>query len=377
MKRLLNVLLMSFLATTYNYTPVFSQTDLSDTTLVLYYDFDKMDMESGIVYDNSSNNLEGKIYNAYEAVGYKGRCLDYVEEDSSRVNVGNSPVLDMSFITVSAWVNPVSYGTDDKRIEILEKEMSYWLNIRNNNDGKDKDHNNVSYNSKGHLRVGFFAYSDSTDQAERKAFHLVDNDKRIWKRVDSDSKVELNKWTHVAMVYNGDSLFAYLDGKVSNGIKIDSLKKSQTEIMKTKWNFVVGQKHAQKTFGDSTNIYNAPFDGKIDQLIVFNKGKSHDEIYSIYKNTLTHINNKLEAGITQPLMLFPNPAAQYIHLSNTQIENEKLILVYDVQGKEILRNRMNSLNNSLYIGHLKQGAYIVKSYHENGAFHGAEKFLKN
>ena len=76
-------------------------------------------------------------------------------------------------------------------------------------------------------------------------------------------------------------------------------------------------------------------------------------------------------------MLFPNPAAQYIHLSNTQIENEKLILVYDVQGKEILRNRMNSLNNSLYIGHLKQGAYIVKSYHENGAFHGAEKFLKN
>ncbi|GEM_PF-1848925 len=377
MKRLLEILGFLVLMLMFNNVSIYAQVDVSDSTLILYYDFEKMDMATGVVFDNSNYFLDGQIYKAYEATGYNGRCLDYLEEDSSRVNLGNSSVLDVRFITAAAWVNPESYGTDDKRIEILEKEMSYWLNIRNNNDGKDKDHNNEPYDSRGHLRVGFFAYSDSADQAERKAYHEVDNKKRIWKRIDSDKIVELNEWTHVAMVYNGDSLFAYLNGRKSAGLKIDSLQSSQTEIMKTKWNFVIGQKHAQKTYGDSTNIYNAPFNGKIDELVVYNMGKTHNEVYNIYKNTLTHLNHKLESGVSETINVYPNPATQNIYIRNKQFEKENIVAIYNIQGKEVYKSRTNNTDSPVYISDLKRGVYILKLYQKNGVFMGSAKFIKN
>jgi hypothetical protein len=85
---------------------------------------------------------------------------------------------------------------------------------------------------------------------------------------------------------------------------------------------------------------------------------------------MTSINEAAKTGIT----ISPNPVEDLLHVTS---ENELLLLieVYTTTGRIVLSKTPTSLLNTIDMGYLDSGYYVIKTYHHNGAItsHGLVK----
>lgn len=79
------------------------------------------------------------------------------------------------------------------------------------------------------------------------------------------------------------------------------------------------------------------------------------DIRKLYFQTNLSINNDI--SFDNSIILYPNPATDNIKLSN--IKNHSLICIYSMDGK-LLINQFSSSDQSINVGSLKKGLYIVK-----------------
>ena len=76
------------------------------------------------------------------------------------------------------------------------------------------------------------------------------------------------------------------------------------------------------------------------------------------------------------IKIFPNPSTDYINLSiSGGNEIIKQITIFDMQGKQVLVESINSSETKLNISNLAKGAYIIEGVCESGNMF-TEKFLK-
>lgn len=154
---------------------------------ILYYDFSSVDADT--IFDNSSNKINAFIYETNFKSGLFDNAAEF-NDTSSYILVDDEDQLDAHKFTIMAWVNPYTYGSDWRRMEILEKTNSYWMNIGSGNNARQ---------GKGILRCGIFGMTEEEGRT-------------MWRYIDSDRPVPVGEWTHTAFTYDGDTLISYLNG---------------------------------------------------------------------------------------------------------------------------------------------------------------------
>jgi len=179
-----------------------------------------------------------------------GNALEFDGSDDY-VFVGNDTSLQVNQYTLTAWVKPYSYS-GEKCMEILEKADEYWMNISTRTDPST----NKNPRGKGEVRVGGYFGPDNTHHS-----------------VDSEYIVPLNEWTHVACIYDLDSLTLYINGQYEAAVAIPEGYSSQQDI-----NNDLGL--GCKTYGPGERI-EAQFHGLLDEISIWDSALSVIEIQDV------------------------------------------------------------------------------------------------
>lgn len=168
--------------------------------------------------------------------------------------------------------------------------------------------------------------------------------------IDSETKLDTNKWYHVVSLYNGKDCLVFVDGK------LDGYKPFEGRINKTTYDLVLGQ-----SLPDQPGFN---FKGILDNLQIYNYGISYKKVNEIYNSELSSVVEKQAS--TNQLVIYPNPANDVIHIHFTDTpDREFLISIYSTSGVLLNKTTANTGNNGLIetlfnIQNLKSGVYWVK-----------------
>src|SRR3989344_4573527 len=213
--------------------------------LVGYWSFDGKDMAGVTAYDRSGNANNGTLTNGpTRAIGKIGQGLSFDGVDDY-VNAGSATSLDnLETVTYSAWIYPKGYGSGSQG-HIFNKGAANW-------------NSSFYFNSGSTLRF-FWEYSVASVNSI------------------TSNTIALNVWAHVAVTYdvNGDrKAHIYINGvetsystqTASSGTRVDNAGESQ----------IIGADDADAT-------YSRFFNGLIDDVRVYNRALSGDEIKRLYR----------------------------------------------------------------------------------------------
>lgn len=104
-----------------------------------------------------------------------------------------------------------------------------------------------------------------------------------------------------------------------------------------------------KIYFSGSNLMIDQSNGQIETIAI-------SDIKKLYFQTNLSINEDIVFDTN--IILYPNPANDQIKLSN--IKTHTLISVYSMDGK-LLINQFSSSNQSINVGNLQKGLYIVKA----------------
>jgi hypothetical protein len=218
--------------------------------LVLGYGFERVAADGSIV-DSSPSGLAGHreglslALRAASVTGH-GKALTFASAQQQLVYVGDATALDVDRFTLAAWVR-YQPSVHDDRWEVLEKDGAYWMNIRTDT---------------RKLRVGgFFGGCGSAGR---------------WVFLDSAAAIPASTWVHVAGTYDGTTLRVYVNGTLSASRGISGVLCSNASPLG------VGAKINVATGG-----VEAYFDGRIDDLEVYDRALSAAEIRTVRSTALT------------------------------------------------------------------------------------------
>jgi hypothetical protein len=229
--------LLSSAHSSQDFPPTVANLDVGSTignNSVLYLNFDEKNGES--VYDSSGKTNHGTLVNFNLdgsdgwADGIRGSALKFDGENDYAL-VQNSPSLNPEYLTLEAWV----YLDELKGQAIVRKDPSYWFGVSN----------------KG--QIAFQLYINESWQGS-------------WSFTPALLKPE--KWYYIAVTYDGLYMRAYLDGvlvQVSSYIP-GTIDPSETDIS-------IGADVSR-----NTNFFN----GTIDEVRIYSRALSDDEIWQHY-----------------------------------------------------------------------------------------------
>jgi tetratricopeptide (TPR) repeat protein len=197
--------------------------------LIIWWKFDET--EGTVAKDSSGGNHNGTLVgNAKWATGKIGGAID-LEGKSGYVKIADKSVFDIGGqITIACWVNFRSIPNDYTAI-VTKGDNSWRL---------------------------------STVQRENRLHASVNDYQKIG--LDGNAEISLNQWHHAAMVYDGQKLCIYIDGKV------DSCKPWTGGIGKNDFDVLIGENAEQK---------GRFFDGLIDDVRIYNYALSANEIAAL------------------------------------------------------------------------------------------------
>lgn len=187
--------------------------------------------------DASGNKNDGKLINGPTWVGGKyGKALEFDASKKQRVEVPNSPTLNPTDqITITAWGYLFDTGGNRR---FLQKSTP----------GSDNQYRLL-------LEWGNFRFDAGPGVTPKEV----------------DAKIfSVNEWHHVAGVYDGKEVALYIDGeKVASKPATGKMTPSDGPIF-------IGTKHPGAPEGDYWN-------GRIDEVVIFGKGLSGDEVKTVMK----------------------------------------------------------------------------------------------
>jgi Concanavalin A-like lectin/glucanases superfamily len=232
-------------------TVTYGTSTAADTGLVLGYGFERVG--TGTVIDSSPSGLDGLLLGSPALPGRAtsvkghGKALTFDSAQQQFVDAGSATALDLDHFTLAAWVRYLPNVHDD-RWEVLEKAGAYWMNIRTDT---------------RRLRVGGF-------------FGGCSGGSQVWRYVDSKKVLPASTWVHVAGTYDGSALRIYVNGVLDNTLAVTGHTCVNTSPLG------IGAKNRT-----ATGVVEAYFDGRIDDLRVYNRALGASEIKAAKAAPLT------------------------------------------------------------------------------------------
>ena len=243
-----------------NYQPYYqnqseTQSLVNSADTLLYLTMDEA--QGGIVYDNSSQLLNGTMVNytnndtahTLETAfpGFRGLDFDMVSQQ--HVDFGDTTVFDgATELTISAWIKKIDTSAD----AIVAKYA--WT-------GGSQRSFRMTTKTDGFIELGIWKDGGSTN----------------WKAINSSTAITVNQWHHVVGTWNGtsDSYNVYIDGEnVTNLLTISG--DAPVSIPNVATNLFIGAQD---------NGVSSHFNGSIDEFLMFNRSLTPAEVLSLYNGS--------------------------------------------------------------------------------------------
>lgn len=275
-----------------------------------HWNFDGQNVDltqvTGEIRETSGNNRHGDWHD-HASTTVPGRIGQGIEFDGTddRVTTGValSTYISASTASISAWIRPTGVSSADADVydlapAVIDESRYIGILVGNDTAGNTGD------------KLWAYNWDGNTDQAG------IEYDK--------------NRWTHAVLVHDGGTLSLYKDGKFAS-----STPSGDTELMT-----------GGLSFG---NVHINYFEGGLDDVRIYNKALTLDEIERLYKlGATTKVNKTI---ITQPTLkdglvahwTFDGPHLDY---SSSTAE------VLDISGNNYHGNWINASNTA--VGRLGQ-----------------------
>ncbi|HHE76850.1 MAG TPA: LamG domain-containing protein [Candidatus Parcubacteria bacterium] len=225
------------------------------SNLVGYWSFDGSTINGTTVQDLSGNGNDGTIHGATPTIGKVGQALSFDGVDDY-VDCGNDESLNITDeITIEAWVKGI-YSGDSKGL------------ICKGQSGNAVDVNYYVFFNGGQAR---FYIGDGTIYNGIYSYPLTDN-----------------QWYYLVFTLDATHLNLYIDGEFYT---------RTTRMIDPKTN------DKKLTIGDLNTVHGFPFHGLIDEVRIYNRALSADEIEELYHigakrlKVNTSLTNKLTDGL--------------------------------------------------------------------------------
>ena len=205
-----------------------------------YWSFDEI--KGNVVLDESENNNDGEMWEPIETVGYSGLALNFDGVDDS-IYINNDPSLnfhDINKFSLSIWV---------KREGSL---VSGSEGLISKSTGTPK---NAGYR--------LFINVDDTLSLE-----IRNKDPSGGYDIFSNSKIDLNKWYHLVAIWDGIISKLYINGVLDNSETFNDV--------------IVADDDKGLELGNHYSTHS--FHGAIDEVRIYNRVLSNDEIIELYNN---------------------------------------------------------------------------------------------
>jgi len=149
-------------------------------------------------------------------------------------------------------------------------------------------------------------------------------------------------WMHLAAVYDGDTAYLYLDGNLA------AQRVYGSNLIESVYPFTVGTQ---------ANVPNNMFPGVLDDILIYNRGLSAQEVMDIVEALSI---DDIDA-FTKSINLGPNPTSGQVQMSYGSIPGELVKLqVYDLKGSLHFSQSINQNIMQFDIRHLSSGAYVFE-----------------
>ena len=201
----------------------------------------KLDEGSGTTAYDSVDANHGTIYGATWTTGIVDGALSFSGADY--VEVPHSANINPSYITVEAWIYPTSYGY--YRSMVLKRYHSGW--------------------SYPYFLFMFWLINDTA----QPAFNIVVGGTPYG--ANSDEAIPMNQWTHLVGTYDGPTVKIYVNGVLKKSIPGPGGPLDYT---------------TQPLYIGRTVASNHSYYGKIDEVAIYNRALSAEEIQQHYQNGL-------------------------------------------------------------------------------------------
>jgi hypothetical protein len=213
--------------------------------MISYWKFDEGDGTAA--YDSVGNN-DGTIVGSTWTTGQVGGALQFESNGYNHVTVPNHETLNPSHITVEAWVYPTSYGYYRTMVTKRYYNEPGWYAPYS-----AYQLDPLSYNT---LRPGFYVAI--------LGIHRINT-------TPADVTIDLGYWYHLVGTYDGDKTRIYLNGEFieEKDVPNDGIDLSSGPLY----------------IGGVPNSNNMFF-GKIDEVAIYNRALTPEEIQQHYQNGL-------------------------------------------------------------------------------------------
>lgn len=151
-------------------------------------------------------------------------------------------------------------------------------------------------------------------------------------------------WHHVAVTYNGSVMNLYVDGVSSATAAATYSLQNSTESL-----FI----------GKELSSLPRLFTGKIDDLGIWTRALSSDEVLSLFSGAIINTTGIKEAQLEQKLQIYPNPAANELCLRSVKSLLGSTYVIRDLSGRMILKGSINAQEEKIQIQNLESGIYFV------------------
>ncbi len=222
----------------------FSQVNLEDS-LRAYYPF------TGNAVDSSGNGHDGTVNGAILTEDRFG-CINeaYLFDGNDYINCGNEPIDTLESMSFSLWINPQN---NDGTGNIFSQNNEYILSTGGQSSLSTGYY--VNWNN-GFLRLGRSGINSKATSNYIGPF-------------------DANTWMHVAGVYDSlDRTFEiYIQGQLSASLSSDTIASSTFDFR-------------ELHIGKPNNLDNYHFNGKIDDIRIYNRPLNNNEVMALYTETI-------------------------------------------------------------------------------------------
>lgn len=321
----------------------FSQVNI-DSGLVAYYSF------ADTVNDESIFNNHGIVHGAIKTDGYDGvpNSAYYFDgvDDYIEINADSNLAASTYQLSISVWVKISVFDlSDNKEAYILEKM-----------DGSGSSSNwGVKYFDKdGNPTVEELRFCGPlfTPSSTGGGTNTIVG---YW----SSTVPALDTWYHIVVNHDSGNDEIFINGVsesfVGNGGNASSFWKNTGDL-------IIGKATDNSSY----------FNGAIDEVRIYNRILSNDDVTFLYDGTLpTSINNTEE---NFDINIYPTPTDDYVFISNSLSTNETILYsVFDISGNKVSSGVLN--NNRIDIQDLNKGLYILTL--NNQRWNKSIKIVKN
>jgi hypothetical protein len=206
--------------------------------------------------------------------GYDGKGV-YEFDGSDRVDLGDNTAMEFvssGEFTISAWVN----NTDGANAIYCDS----WIAAGTNN--------------------GFLFYLSSGNP---KAYFSTYQTGSKFDAITSSDSVNNGEYHHLVLTYNNKNASIYVDGQISNSTLLDL---NDGSLHRVSYDKLIGS-----SFDVNAATYTSEFNGNIDEVMVFSKSLSAEQILALYNNrTDLIVSQETSLGDNWSVCVTPNDGTE-------------------------------------------------------------------